>query len=415
MDGLTGGVAAWSHNELIGQLEPKTNPNIRDMMKGQQLLRFPEGMVSFGFYDAGPGYTPASWTKWHQFYAYSGDNDRPDWMGKLADRYDDIRSAPFANFVLPGAHDSGMNTNRYFGNIDSETLKGMLAIAKAVGDIAASSIVRLITNLAITQKDSFRSMLDMGTRFFDFRPGYAPWTVRQAPVFRDNIFHQHSGIPGARFDEFLHDVTAWLSDHPGEIVVLNLNFDGFGNDSLSNTMKPSMDTINEAVWSACQRHDIGIGSIRDAAKTYQQLIDDNVRLLMFNGSGFGSNHHASKNDSYFEHGDNEKRFGRKVVMETLRRMEPDSKGDYTLLQLQGTASGALSVPDYIQLAGRSSDASSPLMMTKANVDAATYPWVRENAIKFRTDRPLVILNDFVDPVMAHIAEDVTLQRMRKTK
>jgi hypothetical protein len=50
-------------------------------------------------------------------------------------------------------------------------------------------------------------------------------------------------------------------------------------------------------------------------------------------------------------------------------------------------------------------------MTKAYFDSDTYTWAQGNLTKFSYQYPLVILNDFVDPAMSHIAQQATLGRL----
>lgn len=85
--------------------------------------------------------------------------------------------------------------------------------------------------------------------------------------------------------------------------------------------------------------------------------------------------------------------------------------DYTVLQMQGTST-AIGAPVIAPSIATLSDASSPLLSTKALFDIATNPWLAQNvANKLSHDQLVVFLNDFVDNCMASTAITVTAQRM----
>jgi hypothetical protein len=84
--------------------------------------------------------------------------------------------------------------------------------------------------------------------------------------------------------------------------------------------------------------------------------------------------------------------------------------DYTVLQMQGTATqvSGVVVPSILAW----SDASSPLLSTKASFDVATNPWLLANVSKNLSNSQLVVfLNDFVDNCMVNTAITVSKQRM----
>ena len=87
-----------------------------------------------------------------------------------------------------------------------------------------------------------------------------------------------------------------------------------------------------------------------------------------------------------------------------------AKADYTVLQMQGTATEVSGVvlPSLLTR----SEASSPLMSTKASFDAAINPWLIDNVpTRFLSDRLVVFLNDFADNAMVDTAIKVTKKRM----
>lgn len=218
----------------------------------------------------------------------------------------------------------------------------------------------------------------------------------------DGLYHQHNFLPGLAFSDFLSEIVNWLNIHPGEIVVVSLGVSGFYDDA----MKPTSATLTSEINSALSGSGIVTGSIGDAASSYNDLIAAGKRLLFFN-NGVGVDD-ASKYDSYAD-----APYATLVpapIMSALNGMEPTPPGgsDYTVLQFQGTASAVTSL--WPTLALCTSDSTSPLLMTKALFDSNTYPWASANLSRFNSEYPLVILNDFVDPIMSQIAEAATSTR-----
>jgi hypothetical protein len=80
--------------------------------------------------------------------------------------------------------------------------------------------------LAITQKDTLPNVLSIGARYFEFRPAYLHNAIRAGHPIPDELYFSHSAIPGMQYDEFLHDTVEFLIQHPEEIVVVQLRWDG---------------------------------------------------------------------------------------------------------------------------------------------------------------------------------------------
>jgi hypothetical protein len=231
----------------------------------------------------------------------------------------------------------------------------------------------------------------MGARYFDFRPGTC------APgIFLDGIYHQHAVIPGVSYELFLKDMLAWLAAHPTEIAVLCVGFAGFSADS----MKPSYDTLNGILTNALKAApSITVTNHHDFRASYADLIKYNKRLFVLYAPETGAPVTAKKYDCY--NGDVYATTKSSNIIGALNGMTKSGQAgyDYTVLQLQGTASTASKA-----IAGTIANASksgSPLMSTKAAFDSATYPWVIANARKNLGDaQVIVLLNDFVDNALA---------------
>lgn len=416
------GVTIFQHSFEVDAFTGGISGSMDNMLENQQLVFDSNGQISYGLYNSGPGYGDLAYTSHHQCYAYSGDLTRPDWMKTTVRDNPDLGNMPFSVFVLPGAHDSGMNTDTNIAKMANNiagnpvVIAALLAIFNVLGAVVATiaafsvaSLRRVFVDLAVTQKDHFASMLNMGTRYFDFRPGHNAVVkgIQLAPG--DGLYHQHLLIPGAAFTDFLSNVVDWLKEHDGEIVVVNLNFAGFYDKS---AMAPSADDLQAAIDEALEDSGIVAGSIADSGTSYNDLIAAGKRLLFFNqGTGFAE---AAKSDSY-----SDSAYGTLTsdsIVSALKAMPqtPPSGKKYTVLQLQATATNALSNTDWVTYAGKliasGSNACSPLLMTKAHMDNATYAWAAEAVGAFDSAYPVVLLNDFVDPALSRIAQAATLER-----
>ncbi|MEO6702830.1 MAG: hypothetical protein ABI140_13515 [Jatrophihabitantaceae bacterium] len=252
-------------------------------------------------------------------------------------------------------------------------------------------------------------MLKLGCRYFDFRPGMVPKALQ---VVADDIYHIHTMIPGYKFSSFLCDVLTWLEANPSEIVVVDANTAGILNDK---TMVPSVEKLQAILASAMSDSGSTVvaGDVSDLATTYAELISVNKRLIFLNQEGTWSP--ASKYDSY-----SDKAYATTdpaSVVKALEAMNSTDQAnyDYTVLQLQGTATNT-GTKVVISAALSQSSASSPLMSTKADFDSVTYPWALQH-VPFNLDATglVVLLNDFVDNVQAATAAQLTLVRVNQGK
>jgi hypothetical protein len=389
---------------------------VGDMMQTPSIIT-DNYSISYGFYDAGPGV--GGLTNQDQFYMYATAN-QSNWMGNLANRDPSVKNAPFNRFALPGAHDAGMFDTDIVQTLLKEfafrtDLASELGIGLAVLDkIDPNLLIRVVINTAFTQKDTIVQMLNLGIRYFDFRPGYN---------FNDGIharglYHQHNFIPGYSFDAFMQDICQWLQSNPSEIVVVCLGNSGFIDH-------PSMDAKPRTLWniidSQLTASNIGLGNKQDLATSYSDLIQANKRLIVLAQYGFKTDStlpgdpvysipiwDTVKYDSYsgaYQTTDVN------VILSALNGMNADGQkgSDYTVLQLQGTASGA---NDLVKAdsAATLSGASSPLMSTKAAFDYFTYLWLQEKSGNLLKDQLLVCLNDFADNALTDHCMVLTQQR-----
>lgn len=379
--------------------------------------------VSYGFYDSGSG--KGTLTDHDQNYVYVTPA-MADWMAEVTKGNAQLAAAPFNAFVLPGAHDAGTYdlaavTEAFQNPGVAKSIDQLIhqLLIPLFGGSAVSTIVnavlkldkpaiKLVQDLAVTQKDSVSRMLDLGVRYFDFRPGYCVSEMGIGPS-NATIFHQHAVIPGVGYQVFLTDVFKWLTAHPGEIVVVSANFQGFDAGE-AQAMQPSvqtLETIAADARTAAGATAIVTGGLSDLTLSYSDLIKAGKRLIFLNQidpTGAHGTNNTRKYDSYslaYRTTD----VGH--ILSALNGMSSSGQTgfDYTVMQLQGTAQGT---SDNVE--GAITDFSwsgSPLMSTKAAFDSQTYPWLLENLRANLGHRQLtVLLNDFADNALAQTAKTI---------
>lgn len=368
--------------------------------------------VSYGFYDAGVGI--GDLTNQDQAYSYFTSSQQ-NWMGDLVAQDASVNDAPFSSFVLPGAHDAGtfdLSAAQAIlaagGTVTAAflSLLGPGAILGAiVAGLTAGQAITAITNLAVTQKDNITTMLNLGCRYFDFRPGMLPKALQS---FDKNLYHIHTAIPGYGYKAFLVDILQWLQSNPSEIVVVNANTAGFADHT---TMDPSVEQLTSGLDDVLNelQSTIVVGSTADLDRSYSSLINANKRLIFLNqiGEWYPANKYDSYNNSY-------KTTKPAAIINAISAMNEQGQvgNDFTVLQLQGTASGT-GAAVVVAAALSQSSASSPLMSTKAKFDNTTYPWVTDNVpLNLGNNQLVVLLNDFVDNLLASTAQQLTLQRIQ---
>ncbi len=403
-------------NELISSLTGNIEGGTMGYMMNTPSTVAPNFALSYGFYDSGSADgTPL--TNQDQFYCYLSDN-YSNWMGDLAAAFSTtVNGSTLNQFALPGAHDSGMCTMSTsldilaspYGAALISSLMIVPGVGEAVSVIAASQAPFAIQNLAITQKDSITTMLNLGIRYFDFRPGtlYGP-LAGYSPGVR---YHEHAVIPGYPYIQFLEDVLNWLAAHPGEIVVVSANVQGMDGplpspSDLTNDLAAAFKNVNLTP-------EINIGNWTFLTQTYKELIASNTRLIFLNQIVNNSSDpfYAPKNDSYFASGANYNSTGYAGIITAFQNTPASGNGVYTVLQMQGTATGASWTVIATAIA-TTSHAYSPLMSTKPNNDTQTNQWLQKNvANNFAKDQLIVFLNDFADNCMTSTAIVCTKQRM----
>ncbi|MES2444345.1 MAG: hypothetical protein V4574_16070 [Pseudomonadota bacterium] len=375
--------------------------------------RLGDPTICWGYYHAGDGLL-SPLTNQSQFHVYVTRNQNR-WMTDLAARDPRIARGPFARFALPGAHDAGMYDMGAVNGILADpklalVMIGVVALMPIIGAIivglARPLIPVAIANLAMTQKDDITTMLEIGTRYFDFRPGHMHPKVRHyAP---GALFHQHGAIPGISYAGFLRMVLTWLDANPGEIVVVDLNTQGFADASMKPTREQLDRHLKGSIGAANLSRPIAIGDTQSLSLAYEELVRTNTRLIFIDRMDGQTNAHDSWLGIAYATLEPE------PVINAFKAMGgpmPPGK-DFTVMQMQATST-AMGAGVIVPAIRRATWASSVLMATKAVMDAGTIPWLRENAAKtVPPDHLLVLLNDFIDNCTVETAAMLTRQRAR---
>lgn len=352
--------------------------DMKDMLKTPSIVHDGHA-VSYGFHDAGVG-------RAHRCYVYVTDSHE-SWMGDLASKDPSLLKIPFEVFALPGSHDAGMYELGIFGSdlVKTLTSAGMLGVG-----------IREIINLALTQKDTISAQLKLGTRFFDFRPGY---------YFVDgtrslDMHHQHWIFPGGSFPTFLRDVKQFLEAHPDEIVVTR-----FGTDRIPPHMLPHDGEVSAYIEKFFHGSSIKPGQFQDTHKPYGKLLEEGTRFIAaYAKDGLASTYADDVNHTTDP---------RKITAHLDALVRKGLRDDCTyMVFLQGTPSTdwkeALRAISF-------SDASSPLLRSKPRFDWELYPWIVRNHSAFSHAHLLVFSNDFVDNCLAEKCVAITRQRIKAYK
>lgn len=398
--------------ESVNLLTGNTSGPLENMMDTPSVIGN-DFCLSYGMFNAGTG-TGTGLTDHDQIYAYLTPSQK-NWMGALAEEHEAVRNAPFASFVLPGAHDAGTfdlsQVNKLLGTSAghqalTEVISDGIPGGKSVTGLLAQQVKHVIVGEAVTQKDDVSTMLDLGCRHFDFRPGHVPGPLRN---ILPDLYHIHTVVPGQTYKGFMKDLMSWLVANPTEIATVRLSTSGFLDHG---TMDPSAEMLQSQFQEAQQAAgaaSIQIGSALDLQTAYNSLIKSNKRLFLLNQPGID----WSPATSYNSYNDSYATTDPTVILNALKAMNSSGQSgkDFTILQLQATATGQNAINNVIALAGSLSKAYSPLMSTKPLMDCNTYPWLLDNASNLKNNNLLVLLNDFVDNALAgRIARVLTLQR-----
>ncbi|EGG08428.1 uncharacterized protein MELLADRAFT_84590 [Melampsora larici-populina 98AG31] len=389
--------------------------------------------LAYGFHDSRMG-------KRHSMYAYVTPH-YSTWLGDLIASDARWLEVPFSRLVLQGSHDSGMFTPLNPGFVEMIT---RMKLDSSIGSFMVDhgmTFVHVLTrllktfnidlenaicNVANTQKDHFYDQLRSGARFFDFRPGYCFHECVNGE--KGKIHHQHACVPGYEYESALIETFKFLALHPKEIVVFELKSDGFiarkttwRKDSIPvPSMIPTRQALSLAVEEARAEATllepkvkrIKVGGPSDLDRPIGKLLTEGVRLIIIHRMGEEPEQGWDwiRDDSYDHVSYDTDRpepilnalsrtYVRNSVSQSSDRLDQNKPLPGTIYQLQATPTKSIS--DDIATSLTYSKASSLLVYTKATVDPHTYRWIRER--HFVEPGLVVLLNDFVDPVLTEHA------------
>ncbi|TVY83709.1 hypothetical protein LSUE1_G002575 [Lachnellula suecica] len=390
-------------NVVTGNLE---GGNLRSM-ENQRSVVTNDVIVTYGFYDAGPGVAglPKTDRVWVTVTPnFSG------WMGQIAPPGSAQASKPFSKMFLPAAHDIGMNSMQSSDALlQSSALVDVLSsvdpvFAKIAGmmthDAAIAIAPNIIRGLAITQKDTLSTILGIGARYFEFRPAYLHNAIRPTHPIPDVLYFSHSAIPGMRYDEFLHDIVVFLMQHTEEIIMVQLRWDGVPAECARPSDEDMANYLNTAL--AASNGTIIAGSEDDMLhSTITELRDQHKRLILFANSDSFSTYTDAGNATI--NGD--------TIIAEFNTLTPEKQAGkpFTNLQCQATATNIPEVVAYSVLAANAS--SSCLLATKPMCDSKTLPWIQANAGRLDPNQLVVVMNDFVDGATADVCIEWSRKRL----
>jgi hypothetical protein len=393
-------------NVMSGNLEKGTMKSMFD----QTSFVSNDVVVTYLFYDAGHG--ESGLPNAHQCLVSVGPN-RSNWMGEVAPPGTDKATKPFRKFVLPAAHDIGMNSMETPDSIIQGAGKPFVGLMKQssnafnkLADNATSGVIaaiapNIVSGLAVTQKDQLNVVLTIGARYFEFRPAHIHNELRKYNVVPDSLYFTHGPIPGMLYDKFLHDVVAFLAAHPTEIVVTQLRWDGVP----AECAHPTDDELNNAVHSALEQANgsINVGNLDDMQReSIESLRNSGKRLILLNSVDSLSTYTDEANATL--NGDS-------IVAEFDKLNTDRQQGHaFTNIQCQATATNIRDVVIYSALSADVSN--SCLMATKPICDSKTLPWIRQNALdRLQADQLVLIMNDFFDAATTDVGVDLSNRRL----
>lgn len=369
-----------------------------------------EVIITYGFYDAGHGDTGL--TNRDQCYVTIAPRSNASWMGQLASEGSVQESLPYSRFVLPAPHDNGMNSM----DSASAVLKGIspghipylksilprLSFFNHLPDAAVAHMLPdIVYGTSITQKKPITTMLELGARYFEFRPAKLLPMFQEVSSLPNKLYFQHACIPGLAFEEFLSSIVTFLDKFPTEIVTIHIRHDNI----VAGCVIPTEEEIATELNNACsQAHNATLtwGSrecfqtpVSELRRTGRRII---VVILAEKYDSWTAEAYATLHS--------EPILARFESMNTAGQHSTD----LTILQCQATSQSIKEVLVYSVVA--SNAATSCLTSTKAMGDRITLPWIRNNVNqRLKAEKTVVVMNDFIDGATCETCIELSAERM----
>lgn len=376
-------------------------------------------IACFGLYESGAG--RAGLPNRHQFYATLTPNFS-GWQGDVAPAGSDAEKKPFGCLVLPSPHDVGMNSMdtmnavlSHAGGAAANVLtdvvpalqRGQDSIAKVLSGISNATVSKIapdiIASLSITQKDTLETMLAIGARYFEFRPAHCHTAILAHSPLPDKLYFQHGPIPGMAYDQFLADLVHFLVEHPTEIAVVHVRFDGVPPECKRPDKEELKAHIDAAI--ALSGGNLEAGNLNDIKKsTIAELRAKKKRLLYVAHVPVLSTYGDAENATVD---------GKSILAsfeDTLTAKKQEGKS-MTVAQCQATVTG---IKDAVYWSVATAGVSTmALMATKALCGHLLYPWLRDNVVnRCKKDQLLVLMDDFVDGAGTDVAVELSRERLK---
>ncbi|KAL2255931.1 hypothetical protein VTK26DRAFT_2469 [Humicola hyalothermophila] len=381
-------------------------------------------VVCYGFYEAGRGHRADEQhvlPNRHQCYV-TVSPDYASWQGALAPAGSPLAGKPFGRLVLPSAHDVGMNSmtsaaavlgragGAVVGTLLDDNARGKAALTQLADRVSRDAVARIAPNivhsLAMTQKDELATMLRIGARYFEFRPARVHGAIGRplAPGLPDRLYFQHGAIPGMAYDEFLRGVVRFLREHPTEIVVVQLRWDGVPDKCAKPGPGEKKEYLEAALKAEAGGGEVVVGGLEDMKrKTIDQLRRERKRLIMLDSVNSLSTYSDEANATL--NGDS--------MLEAMSRVltKDNQRGKaFVNIQCQATASNIPKVVVYSVL--EAGVTTSCLLATKGICDSKILPWCRDNVLRTcERDQLVVMMNDWIDGGTADVAVNLSRQRL----
>lgn len=374
-------------------------------------------MLSFGIFDA-DNVTFTGMPNKHQIYV-SITPKMDAWQSDIIAAHGDPANLFPKNFFLPGSHDAGMYM----------------------------SMVPEIGNLANTQNSNIQTQLQLGSRYFDFRPGlldpagarkfisdqgdkylkkYLPFpfdkfisftkeTLMPAieGVFRvlakPELQHIHAIIPGETYTNFLEQIFSFLSDpaHRSEFVCLEICSNGIIRDA---ARPASSQELLHGLKAASEKYGVNFGGKECLEQSIESLIENNIRVIALDAI----NNSFSMKGSYSSKFETSDGFGLPAqeienVLNKLSAKEVKDK-DYLYLSCQLSANGTGGgIYQGIKCGNKF---GSPLLATKPATDQKTFEFLLANKLKYHNNETIMLAgNDFYTNAFSHVASKVNRMKL----
>ncbi|KAK4167185.1 PLC-like phosphodiesterase [Cladorrhinum sp. PSN259] len=369
-------------------------------------------IISYGLYEAGQG--PQPLPNQHQCYITISPN-YSNWIGDVAPPESDHENKPFSRLVLPAAHDVGMNSMESpsalltkVGGAVVSTLVNDNNLLNRISNKLSGTPIQLIApniiySLSMTQKDSLETMLQIGARYFEFRPAHLHKAVIPTCTLPDRLYFMHSAIPGMAYERFLAEIINFLRSHPTEIIVMQLRWDGVPDDCCH----PSHEEKLEYLECALRDHSNGeiiTGNLDDMKRlTIGELRRERKRLILLDS--------VDSLSTYTDEG-NATMNGDSIVDAFPRVLTPDNQRGKAFINIQCQATATNIEKALIYSIVDTGVTKSVLLATKGICDSKTLPWCRDNVLNTcELDQMVVMMNDWIDGATADVAVQLSRQRL----